>query len=122
MQPAKSEIDEWQSAVKRGRKSRLPAVAGAIAFAVVFAGILIGLGSLWAGADEAAEADKQARLARGETVIEIHRRGSTKESRAANSLFVLVLIAAAAGAGAGATAFVATGGKLSPEHRRALGR
>lgn len=50
------------------------------------------------------------------------RRGSTKESRDANDGFLLFVIAAAAASGAAGVGFVATGGKISPEHRSALRR
>jgi hypothetical protein len=123
-QPAadQSELDEWNAIAKRGasarRKAMVPKIVAALAFAIVTAGVFVGLGSAWSKSAAAEEADKQARIARGERVYEWHRRGSTKETRAAGDVFLLAIIAIGAGVGAAAGGFFALGGRLSEEHRR----
>lgn len=115
-----SELDEWNAAAKRGaaakREALVPVIAGALAFVIAFAGVFAAISALYVAEDR----DKEERLARGETVVEIHRRGSTKETRAAGNVFFIVLVAAVAGTAAGAGAFLGLGGKLSSEYRRGL--
>lgn len=119
-----SELDEWEAAAKAGaaarRKKMVPIVAGVGAFLIVFGGVFLGLGAMWGNHAEEQEAEKAARLERGETVVEFHRRGSTKETRAAGDGLLLVIVAAGAGAVAGAVAFFALGGKLSAEYQRGI--
>lgn len=119
-----SELDEWNRIAKKGaaakRKKLVPVIAAALAFALVTGGVFVGLGAMWSKSAAAEEADKQARIARGERVYEFHRRGSTKETRAAGDVFLLAIVAVAAGVGAGAGGFFALGGKLSEEYRRGL--
>ena len=116
--PAQSELDEWNAIAKKGaanrRKAAVPAIAGALAFAIVFAAVFAAVSALYVAEDQ----DKEARLARGERIVEVHRRGSTKETRAASSLFFIVIVAAVAGTGAAAGAFLGLGGKLSAEYKR----
>lgn len=116
--PERNELDEWNAIAKKGaanrRKAAVPVIAGALAFAIVFAAVFAAVSALYVSEDQ----DKQARIARGERVIEVHRRGSTKETRAAGDLFFIVIVAAVAGTGAAAGAFLGLGGKLSAEYKR----
>jgi hypothetical protein len=120
------EQEEWDRVARAGaaatRKVLLRSVAAAIAFAIVFGGVFVGCGSAWGDHEAAEQADREARLARGETVYVVRPRGETKESRAAKQGFLLILFAAGAGTAAAIGAFVAFGGRLSPEHRRGLQR
>jgi hypothetical protein len=113
-----NELDEWNAIAKKGaanrRKALVPVIAGGLAFAIVFGAVFAAISALYVAEDQ----DKQARIARGETVIEVHRRGSTKETRAAGNVFFIVIVAAAAGTAAAAAAFLGLGGKLASEYRR----
>lgn len=117
-----SELDEWNAIAKKGasarRKKLVPVIAAMIAFALVTGGVFVGLGAMWSKQAAAEEADKQARIARGERVYEWHRRGSTKETRAAGDVFLLAIVAIGAGVGAAAGGFFGFGGRLSDEYRR----
>jgi hypothetical protein len=116
--PEKNELDEWNAIAKKGaanrRKAAVPVVAGALAFAVVFGAVFAAVSALYVAEDQ----DKQARIDRGERVIEVHRRGSTRETRAAGNVLFIVIAAAVAGTGAAAGAFLGLGGKLSAEYKR----
>lgn len=113
-----NELDEWNAIAKKGaaakRKALVPVVAGALAFGIVFAAVFAAMGAYGAADHQ----DKQARLARGERVVEYVPRNSTKESRAANTGFFVFIVAALAGTAAATGAFLGLGGKLSEEHRR----
>jgi hypothetical protein len=113
-----NELDEWNAIAKKGasqrRKALVPVVAGALAFGIVFAAVFAAM-SAFGAADYQ---DKQARLARGERVVEYVPRNSTKESRAASSGLFVFILAAFAGTAAATGAFLGLGGKLSSEYRR----
>ena len=118
------EEELWQKMSKQGaaasRKKWLRLGAAGAVFVAIFLGIVLGFGSFWADRDAAEKADREARLARGETVIVVRPRGETEQTRSAKQGFFLVVVAALLGAGGALGTFVVLGGKLSAEHVRTL--
>ncbi len=114
--------DEWKAANEKygaaSRKAKLRFVLAALAFAVVFGGTFLGVGSVLAG-QEAAE---DARLAEQGYKRVYYKRGRhvSDGERAANAGVLLFVIAGAAGVGAAAMVFFGMGGKLSAEYARGL--
>jgi hypothetical protein len=124
MEPAGSEVDEWNAAAKRGAAARrrvlVPIVVAMVLFGAGFFGTFFALGQLWGSSAAEDEARKEEILRGGGTVIEVHRRGSMKETRAMGDGFLLFAIAAGAGLALGAAGFFVLGGRLSAEHTRGL--
>lgn len=118
--------EEWKAAAARGAASRraalIPKLAGAGAFAVVFAALFFGLGG-WLGARQAAE-DAALREQGLERVVIKYGRGGTRvvseREQATDAGVLLFVLSFGGGLLVGVGAFLAAGGKFSAEHVRAL--
>jgi hypothetical protein len=118
MAPGKSPEElEWERAAGAGRAAsrknalRVLAASGVAGLLMVGAVALLGTGA------EKAEEDKEERLARGETVVEVHTRGMDDH---VGSGMLVFFVAGAAGLAGFIGTFFALGGRLSAEHRQGL--
>lgn len=102
---AMSEKEEWERAARAGRRRRRPLIFAALAGIVVTAGGFAVLA--WIASDMQDRADQ------GEVVY---------EHRGPRTVLGMLALPVILGGVAFVTVFRATGGKLSPEHERALRR
>ena len=105
-----SDVDAaWARAQARGRRKQRPKIFGIVTGVVVTLVSAVGM-MLYLEADEQ---DKQARLARGEVVIEIRRRGSS-------GIIGILALPVLLGFSAGFAVFKKMGGKMDPAYSRGL--
>lgn len=115
--PKSAEEEEWEGLAREGRgdrnKNRMRIGASLLAAAIAAAVVFL----LLAKHSDSEEREKQARLARGETVVEVTVNGTPPE--VGDGIFFMA-VPAAVGFGAFLVTFFALGGRLSAEYKRGL--